>query len=95
MSQCAAAILHTRASGCYLGRSASRPRGSWARKYVSIKAKGRKPTAHAAGSIRQILQLAELFKENAGNTLGAEIARRTANGEQMARSRTGIAKIPS
>ena len=92
MSQCAAAILHTRASGCYLGRSASRPRGSWARKYVSIKAKGRKPTAHAAGSIRQILQLAELFKETVGNTLGAE---RTANGEQMARSRTGIAKIPS
>jgi len=29
----------------YLGRSASRPRASWARKYVSIKAKGRKPTA--------------------------------------------------
>jgi hypothetical protein len=28
----------------YFGRSASRPRGSWTRKYVSIKAKGRKPT---------------------------------------------------
>jgi len=28
----------------YFGRSASRRRGSWARKYVSIKAKGRKPT---------------------------------------------------
>ena len=42
-----------------------------------------------------VVQLTDLFKENAGNTLGAEIARRTANGEQMARSRTGIAKIPS
>jgi hypothetical protein len=26
-----------------------------------------------------VVQLTELFKENAGNTLGAEIARRTAN----------------
>jgi hypothetical protein len=27
-----------------------------------------------------VVQLTDLFKENAGNTLGAEIARRTANG---------------
>jgi hypothetical protein len=33
-------------------------------------------------------QLSELFQENAGNTLGAEIARRAANEQQTARSRT-------
>jgi hypothetical protein len=43
MSQCAAAILQTRVGGA-ISAGARRGRGPWARKYVSIKAKGRKPT---------------------------------------------------
>jgi len=47
MSQCAAAILHTRVSGAISAGARVAASRFLGRKYVSIKAKGRKPTARA------------------------------------------------